>query len=83
METGMNFLQNSPMQLGRRQAYLVRLWQSSPQGLWRASAYRVKSTETKYFPDLQSLFAFLQAQVDSHLTSSQGTPWPDVGSDDA
>ncbi|MEZ4734628.1 MAG: hypothetical protein R3E79_46650 [Caldilineaceae bacterium] len=44
-------------------AYLVRLWQESPQTPWRASAQSARTGEKVYFPTLAALFAFLQAQT--------------------
>ena len=44
-------------------AYLVRLWQENEQSPWRASAQSAVTGERIYFTDLESLFAFLQAQT--------------------
>jgi hypothetical protein len=52
-----------PEQLDRYQAYLLRLWRESPQAPWRASLQSVNSGERCGFPDLQSMFAYLQTQT--------------------
>jgi hypothetical protein len=47
-------------------AYLIRLWPTRRQGMagCRVSLQCVGSGQRKNFPDLESLHAFLQAQVD-------------------
>ena len=50
-------------------AYMVRLWQDTPDGPWRASAQSVHSGEVKRFGTLQDLFAFF-------LTESRNTVCP-------
>ena len=54
-------------------AYLVRLWQDSPYGAWRASAQSVQNGETVRFATIEQLFAFLQAQTASPVDN---TPAP-------
>ena len=44
-------------------AYLVRLWQDSQQGPWRASAQSVQTGERVLFASLAELFAFLEGQT--------------------
>ena len=44
-------------------AYLVRLWQDSGQGPWRASAQSVQTGERVLFASLAELFAFLEGQT--------------------
>jgi hypothetical protein len=44
-------------------AYLVRLWQDSGQGSWRASAQSVQTGERVLFASLAELFAFLEGQT--------------------
>lgn len=46
-------------------AYMVRLWQDSPQKPWRASAQSAQTGEKVYFTGLEELFAFLQAQTEA------------------
>jgi hypothetical protein len=43
-------------------SFLLRLWQESEQAPWRASLERVATGERYGFPDLVSLFAFLQVE---------------------
>ena len=43
-------------------AYLVRLWQDTPDSPWRASAQSVQSGEVVRFGSLQDLFAFFLAE---------------------
>jgi hypothetical protein len=47
------------------QAYLIRLWPTRRQGLagCRVSLESVATGRQKNFPDLESLFAFLQGQA--------------------
>jgi hypothetical protein len=44
-------------------SYLVRFWQSTEQGTWRASAQCVQTGITVRFGDVVSLLAFLQMEV--------------------
>ena len=52
---------------GRRhptyRSYLVRFWQSAPQGDWRASAQCVQSGNTILFGNVERLLAFLQNEI--------------------
>lgn len=50
-------------------SYLLRLWQGDPQTPWRILAQSIQSGETRHFADLESFFAFLQAQT----TNEQST----------
>ena len=43
-------------------AYLIRMWRSSPDTLWRASAQHTQSGEIVFFADLERLFRFLHDQ---------------------
>ena len=51
------------VQVSAYQSYLIRLWQSTEQGSWRASAQSVQSGHTVLFGELNQLLAFLQRQV--------------------
>jgi hypothetical protein len=46
-------------------SYLLRLWRTSSQSnaVWRASLESAQSGERRVFADLESLFAFLEAQT--------------------
>jgi hypothetical protein len=44
-------------------SYLVRFWQSNPQGSWRASAQCVQSGNTVLFGDVESLLRFFQTEI--------------------
>lgn len=44
-------------------AYLVRLWQESPNAAWRASAQCAHTGEKLYFATLAELFTFLETQT--------------------
>lgn len=44
-------------------SYLVRFWQSSDQGCWRASAQCVQTGNTVLFGEIGQLLAFLQTVV--------------------
>lgn len=43
-------------------AYMVRLWQDTPDGPWRASAQSVQSGEIVRFGALHDLFAFFMTE---------------------
>jgi hypothetical protein len=45
------------------QAYLVRLWQQSPSGPWRALAKDSRSGEEVHFATLEQLFLFLHGRT--------------------
>ena len=51
---------HSQQQQLRYTAYLVRLWQDTAQGPWRASAQSVQSGQITRFGSLAELFAFLE-----------------------
>lgn len=46
------------------QAYLLRLWQESPQAPWRASLQGAVTGERHGFTSLESLFASLKARTE-------------------
>ena len=48
-------------------SYLVRFWQSSEQGQWRASAQCVQTGSTLLFGDIPSLLTFLNAEFATPL----------------
>jgi hypothetical protein len=50
-------------------SYLVRLWQSNEQGVWRASAQCVQTGDTILFGDRQQLLAFLQTEMGGATSS--------------
>ncbi len=52
-------------------SYLLRVWQSGPDGQWRASLQYVQSGETLRFADLASCLTFLQQNALSDLISNQ------------
>ncbi len=55
------------------QAYLIRIWRSSPDVLWNASAQHTQSGETVFFASLESLFRFLHEQtVDENAANPRG-----------
>ena len=43
-------------------SFLLRLWRESEHGAWRASLEDVITGERHSFPNLASLFAFLEAE---------------------
>jgi hypothetical protein len=45
-------------------AYLVRLWQDSQHGPWRASVQSAQTGEKVLFASLAELFAFLEEQTE-------------------
>lgn len=63
------------------QSYLVRLWQSTEQGSWRASAQCVQSGHTVLFGELNQLLAFLQRQVTQGAEADVGATPPSPAHD--
>jgi hypothetical protein len=56
-------------------SYLLRLWRSSQgNAVWRASLESAQSGERLAFADLESLFAFLEAQTDADARRTAGPP---------
>jgi hypothetical protein len=49
------------------QSYLLRLWCETEKGDWRASLENVISHECHNFPDMLSLYAFLNKQTTSPI----------------
>jgi hypothetical protein len=54
-------------------SYLLRLWRESEQGARRASLENVMTSERHSFPNLTSLYAFLQAT----FPETEGWHYPD------
>jgi hypothetical protein len=54
-------------------SYLLRLWRESEQGARRASLENVMTSERHSFPNLASLYAFLQAT----FPETEGLSWRD------
>ena len=46
-------------------SYMVRFWQSNEQGGWRASAQCVQTGNTVLFGNVESLLAFLHAEINA------------------
>ncbi len=44
-------------------SYLVRFWQSTDLGGWRASTQCIQTGQTLHFGDVESLLTFLQNEV--------------------
>ena len=57
-------------------SYLVRFWQSSKQGRWRASAHCVQTGNTGLFGDVKSLIAFLQTEIEGRAPESKSEQAP-------
>ena len=56
-------------------SYLLRLWRSSQSNaVWRASLESAQSGERRAFADLESLFAFLEAQTDADAGKGARAP---------
>jgi len=56
-------LQPNPEKSSSYVAYLVRLWQDSQAGQWRASAQSAQTGERTLFASLSELFVFLESQT--------------------
>jgi hypothetical protein len=52
-------------------SFLLRLWRETEQGGWRASLENVMTGERHGFPDLPSLYAFLQAACQEPATQGR------------
>lgn len=63
--------------LANYNAYLVRLWQESPQAPWRASAQCASTGAKFYFATLDALYAFLDAQTVAPTTAPPASPMGD------
>jgi hypothetical protein len=55
----------------RYRSFLLRVWRESEHGAWRASLESVTTGERRGFPDLPSLYAFLQAECQEIATYRQ------------
>ncbi len=49
------------------QSFLIRMWRTDATSVWRASLSDPNTSETLYFADMKSLWAFL-----THLTEEVG-----------
>jgi hypothetical protein len=58
----MTVLSGVTLASGAYRSYLVRFWQSTEQGSWRASAQCVQTGDTLLFGNVESLLAFLQQE---------------------
>lgn len=47
------------------QSYLVRLWREGAQRTWRGSVQSTATKQIHHFADVEALFAFLAAQLDT------------------
>lgn len=56
----------------RYQSYLLRLWRDDVQGEWRASLQDTLTCQKYFFPDLASLYGFLDHQA------AQAAPVPGI-----
>jgi hypothetical protein len=55
-------------------SFLLRLWRESEHGAWRASLENVTTGERRGFPNLASLFAFLEAECQRVATQRREDP---------
>lgn len=56
-------MSSDPFRPNNYSAYLVRLWQETPQTAWRASAQSAITGQKHYFATLAELFVFLEEQT--------------------
>lgn len=61
---------NPPQSPVYYQSYLIRMWRSAPETLWRASAQHTQTGETVMFANLESLFLFLHSQSVEEQTTN-------------
>jgi hypothetical protein len=45
------------------QSYLLRLWRDNARDAWQASLQSTASEQVHHFPDVDRMWAFLQAQL--------------------
>jgi hypothetical protein len=55
-------------------SFLLRLWRESEHGAWRVSLENVITGERRGFPNLASLFAFLEAECQRVATQHRQDP---------
>lgn len=55
-------------------SYLVRFWQSSEQGGWRASAQCIQTGSTLLFGDIPSLLTFLNTEFTTQVVMEAAPP---------
>lgn len=71
----MTVLPITTLATGVYRSYLVRFWQSTEQGCWRASAQCIQTSNTLLFGDVESLFAFLQQEfVKKEAQATESNP---------
>ena len=56
--------ENTAVSYGQYQSYLLRLWQESPHAPWRASLQDATTGERRAFSNLESLFTYLEDNLD-------------------
>lgn len=61
----MTVLPSTILAPGAYRSYLVRFWQSTEQGSWRASTQCVQTGQTLHFGDVESLLTFLKNEVNT------------------
>lgn len=59
---------------GRYAAYMIRLWQTSPQEPWRASAQSAHTGEKLHFASFADLIAFFYHHMDAAPGPSSPLP---------
>ena len=57
-------------------AYLVRLWRDDETSPWRARVEEPHTGDRQAFPDLQSLFAFLEEETGTGREAAAGNIRP-------
>jgi hypothetical protein len=45
------------------QSYLLRLWRDNPRAPWQASLQSTATEQVLHFPDMDHMWAFLEAQT--------------------
>jgi len=67
---------NTAIQRASYNAYLVRLWQDTPDTPWRASVQSVQSGKIVRFGSLYALFAFLKTET--HDATAEADSFPSL-----
>lgn len=56
---------------GNYQSYMIRFWRTNASVPWRAAVVDSRRDAVHYFATREALYAFLDAQIDSHEAHSQ------------
>lgn len=55
---------------GNYRSYIIRFWRTNPTVPWRAAAIDPHQDGVHYFASREALYAFLDAQIDPHVSKT-------------